>query len=45
LAAAAYLVWHPTADVLGYLATLNGQTVVDDGYLKGDCTVVVTKSQ
>jgi hypothetical protein len=43
LAAAAYLAWHPTADVLGYLAKLDGEVVVDEGYLKGDCTVVMTK--
>jgi len=45
LAAAAYLVWHSTEDVLEYLTTLNGQVVTDDQYLEGDCTVVVTKHE
>lgn len=43
LASAAHLVWHSTEEVFAYLTTFGAPPVVDDQYLNGDCTVVMTK--
>jgi hypothetical protein len=43
LAAAPHLVWHSKDEVLGALGGHPAKIVVDDRYLVGDCTVVMTK--
>jgi SAM-dependent methyltransferase len=43
LAAAPHLVWHSKEEVVGSLRGHRTAIVVDDRYLSGDCTVVMTK--
>jgi cyclopropane fatty-acyl-phospholipid synthase-like methyltransferase len=43
LAGAAYLSWHPVAEVMGFAGTLSDRVRKVEEYLVGDCTVAMGK--
>jgi SAM-dependent methyltransferase len=39
-----WLTWHPLPSVLSFCRSLGGEPRFDEGYLEGDCTVVMEKA-
>ena len=39
-----WLTWHPLSSVLSFCRSLGGEPRFDEGYLEGDCTVVMEKA-
>ncbi len=44
LASGKHLTWHGISEVQAFAYRLGGDVAVNDGYRKGDCTIVVRKS-
>jgi SAM-dependent methyltransferase len=40
-----WLTWHPIPSVLSFCRSLGGEPRFEEGYLEGDCTVVMDKTQ
>lgn len=42
-AGAPWLTWHEIEEVIGFAQELTPDLTVDDGYLEGDCTIVMSR--
>lgn len=45
LASAKHLTWHPSSEVQEFAYSLSSDVALDDGYRKGDCTIVIRKEE
>ncbi len=45
LASGKHLTWHAISDVQTFAYSLSGDVALDDGYRRGDCTVVIRKEE